>query len=84
MTAVLKGSSLFLADDFSSQDNLDDPEAGGWDATLIGEEEDEFFELQVVKQHDGEVNRACLRKPGWKGFLSPSHEPFVIISRVVI
>lgn len=43
------------ADDFSSQDNLDDPEAGGWDATLIGEEEDEFFELQVVKQHDGEV-----------------------------
>ncbi|XP_016065791.1 PREDICTED: kinesin-like protein KIF13B, partial [Miniopterus natalensis] len=43
------------ADDFSSQDNLDDPEAGGWDATLSGEEEDEFFELQIVKQHDGEV-----------------------------
>nr|XP_055202167.1 kinesin-like protein KIF13B [Nyctereutes procyonoides] len=43
------------ADDFSSQDNLDDPEAGGWDATLAGEEEDEFFELQIVKQHDGEV-----------------------------
>ncbi|XP_040323499.1 kinesin-like protein KIF13B isoform X1 [Herpailurus yagouaroundi] len=43
------------ADDFSSQDNLDDPEAGGWDATLTGEEEDEFFELQIVKQHDGEV-----------------------------
>ncbi|XP_046279284.1 kinesin-like protein KIF13B isoform X1 [Marmota monax] len=43
------------ADDFSSQDNLDDPEAGGWDATLTGEEEDEFFELQVVKHHDGEV-----------------------------
>ncbi|XP_036898091.1 kinesin-like protein KIF13B isoform X2 [Sturnira hondurensis] len=42
-------------DDFSSQDNLDDPEAGGWDATLTGEEEDEFFELQIVKQHDGEV-----------------------------
>ncbi|EPY83718.1 kinesin family member 13B [Camelus ferus] len=43
------------ADDFSSQDNLDDPEAGGWDATLTGEEEDEFFELQIVRQHDGEV-----------------------------
>nr|XP_058144036.1 kinesin-like protein KIF13B isoform X2 [Dasypus novemcinctus] len=49
---------LFLdlnADDFSSQDNLDDPEAGGWDATLTGEDEEEFFELQIVKQHDGEV-----------------------------
>ncbi|XP_061282786.1 kinesin-like protein KIF13B isoform X3 [Bos javanicus] len=43
------------ADDFSSQDNLDDPEAGGWDATLTGEEEDEFFELQIVREHDGEV-----------------------------
>uniref|UniRef100_A0A2K5DXQ3 Kinesin family member 13B n=1 Tax=Aotus nancymaae TaxID=37293 RepID=A0A2K5DXQ3_AOTNA len=43
------------ADDFSSQDNLDDPEAGGWDATLTGEEEEEFFELQIVKQHDGEA-----------------------------
>ncbi|MBN3317267.1 KI13B protein, partial [Atractosteus spatula] len=50
---------LFLdlsADDFSSQDNLDQPEAGGWDATLSGEDEDEFFELQIVKHHDGEVN----------------------------
>nr|XP_019588675.1 PREDICTED: kinesin-like protein KIF13B isoform X2 [Rhinolophus sinicus] len=43
------------ADDFSSQDNIDDPEAGGWDATLTGEEEDEFFELQIVKHYDGEV-----------------------------
>ncbi|KFV73954.1 Kinesin-like KIF13B, partial [Dryobates pubescens] len=43
------------ADDFSSQDNLDDPEAGGWDATLIAEEEEEFFELQIVKHHDSEV-----------------------------
>ncbi|XP_053434392.1 kinesin-like protein KIF13B isoform X2 [Nycticebus coucang] len=43
------------ADDFSSQDNLDDPEAGGWDATLTGEEEEEFFELQIAKHHDGEV-----------------------------
>ncbi|XP_071598313.1 kinesin-like protein KIF13B isoform X2 [Heliangelus exortis] len=43
------------ADDFSSQDNLDDPEAGGWDATLAAEEEEEFFELQIVKHHDSEV-----------------------------
>ncbi|XP_067412262.1 kinesin-like protein KIF13B [Emydura macquarii macquarii] len=43
------------ADDFSSQDNLDDPEPGGWDATLTGEEEEEFFELQIVKHHESEV-----------------------------
>ncbi|NXM03922.1 KI13B protein, partial [Tyrannus savana] len=43
------------ADDFSSQDNLDDPEAGGWDATLVAEEEEEFFELQIVKHHGSEV-----------------------------
>ncbi|XP_032071138.1 kinesin-like protein KIF13B [Thamnophis elegans] len=43
------------ADDFSSQDNLDEPEAGGWDATLIAEDEDEFFELQIVKHHESEV-----------------------------
>lgn len=58
MTSVFNGTFLLLADDFSSQDNLDDPEAGGWDATLTGEEEDEFFELQIVKHHDGEVNKA--------------------------
>lgn len=50
-------SLLFPADDFSSQDNLDDPEAGGWDATLVAEEEEEFFELQIVKHHDSEVSR---------------------------
>ncbi|XP_053104938.1 kinesin-like protein KIF13B isoform X2 [Hemicordylus capensis] len=43
------------ADDFSSQDNLDEPEAGGWDATLTAEDEDEFFELQIVKHHESEV-----------------------------
>ncbi|XP_069831907.1 kinesin-like protein KIF13B isoform X2 [Dendropsophus ebraccatus] len=43
------------ADDFSSQDNLDEPEAAGWDATLTSEEEDEFFDLQIVKHHDTEV-----------------------------
>ncbi|KAA0710986.1 Kinesin-like protein KIF13B [Triplophysa tibetana] len=49
---------LFLdlsADDFSSQENLDVPEAGGWDATLSTEDEDEFFDLQIVKHYDGEV-----------------------------
>ncbi|KAM3930262.1 kinesin-like protein KIF13B isoform 1-T1 [Leptodactylus fuscus] len=43
------------ADDFSSQDNLDEPEAAGWDATLTNEEEDEFFDLQIVKHHEAEV-----------------------------
>ncbi|XP_069584492.1 kinesin-like protein KIF13B isoform X1 [Ranitomeya imitator] len=43
------------ADDFSSQDNLDEPEAAGWDATLTAEEEDEFFDLQIVKHHEAEV-----------------------------
>ncbi|XP_075454796.1 kinesin-like protein KIF13B isoform X2 [Ascaphus truei] len=43
------------ADDFSSQDNLDEPEAAGWDATLTGEAEDEFFDLQIVKHHESEV-----------------------------
>ncbi|XP_066450989.1 kinesin-like protein KIF13B isoform X2 [Eleutherodactylus coqui] len=42
-------------DDFSSQDNLDEPEAAGWDATLTSEEEDEFFDLQIVKHHETEV-----------------------------
>ncbi|KAG7461150.1 hypothetical protein MATL_G00206910 [Megalops atlanticus] len=49
---------LFLdlsADDFNSQENLDAPGAGGWDATLSGEDENEFFDLQIVKHHDGEV-----------------------------
>ncbi|XP_062979790.1 kinesin-like protein KIF13B isoform X2 [Elgaria multicarinata webbii] len=43
------------ADDFSSQDNLDEPEAGGWDATLAAEDEEEFFELQIVKYHESEA-----------------------------
>uniref|UniRef100_A0A8C5MA86 Kinesin family member 13B n=1 Tax=Leptobrachium leishanense TaxID=445787 RepID=A0A8C5MA86_9ANUR len=42
-------------DDYSSQDNLDEPEAAGWDATLTGEDEDEFFDLQIVKHHESEV-----------------------------
>uniref|UniRef100_A0A8C7H6D8 Kinesin family member 13B n=1 Tax=Oncorhynchus kisutch TaxID=8019 RepID=A0A8C7H6D8_ONCKI len=50
---------LFLdlsADDFSSQDALEVPEAGGWDATLSGEDEEEFFDLQIVKHYDEEVS----------------------------
>lgn len=50
---------LLTADDISSQENLDVPEAGGWDATLSTEDEDEFFDLQIVKHYDGEVGM-CL------------------------
>lgn len=44
-----------IADDFSSQENLESPEAGGWDALLSSEDEDDFFDLQIVKHYDGEV-----------------------------
>nr|XP_033481675.1 kinesin-like protein KIF13B isoform X2 [Epinephelus lanceolatus] len=49
---------LFLnlkPDDLSSQDQFEVPEAGGWDAILSGEDEDDFFDLQIVKHYDGEV-----------------------------
>ncbi|KAM9861165.1 kinesin-like protein KIF13B [Aulostomus maculatus] len=49
---------LFLnlkPDDLSSQDQFEVPDAGGWDATLNGEDEDDFFDLQIVKHYDGEV-----------------------------
>ncbi|XP_012692279.2 kinesin-like protein KIF13B isoform X2 [Clupea harengus] len=49
---------LFLdlsADHISSQENLEAPEAGGWDAMLNGEDEDDFFELLIVKHYDDEV-----------------------------
>nr|XP_046261402.1 kinesin-like protein KIF13B isoform X2 [Scatophagus argus] len=42
-------------DDLSSQDQFEVPDAGGWDATLSGEDEDDFFDLQIVKHYDGEV-----------------------------
>uniref|UniRef100_A0A8C8H2I6 Kinesin family member 13Ba n=1 Tax=Oncorhynchus tshawytscha TaxID=74940 RepID=A0A8C8H2I6_ONCTS len=44
-----------MSDDFSSQEALEVPEAGGWDASLSGEDEDDFFDLQIVKHYDGEV-----------------------------
>lgn len=47
--------SMLSADDLSSQDQFQVPEAGGWDATLSGEDEDDFFDLQIVKHYDGEV-----------------------------
>lgn len=50
------------ADDLSSQDQFEVPEAGGWDATLSGEDEDDFFDLQIVKHYDGEVNAVVLEK----------------------
>uniref|UniRef100_A0A5F8GV75 Kinesin family member 13B n=1 Tax=Monodelphis domestica TaxID=13616 RepID=A0A5F8GV75_MONDO len=49
------GSGIPGAPAECSQDNLDDPEPAGWDATLTGEEEEEFFELQIVKHHEGEA-----------------------------
>lgn len=48
-------SLVFPADDLSSQDQFEVPDAGGWDATLSGEDEDDFFDLQIVKHYDGEV-----------------------------
>ncbi|KAI3364074.1 hypothetical protein L3Q82_010899, partial [Scortum barcoo] len=47
---------LFLdlsADDFQS--NLSAPLGGGLDALVIGEEEDDFFDLHIVKHYDSEV-----------------------------
>ncbi|XP_037835818.1 kinesin-like protein KIF13B isoform X2 [Kryptolebias marmoratus] len=49
---------LFLdlkPNDLSSQDQFEVPEAGGLDASLSGEDEDDFFDLQIVKHYDGEV-----------------------------
>lgn len=84
MISVFNGTSSLSADDFSSQDNLDDPEAGGWDATLTGEEEEEFFELQIVKQHEGEVSKVELGKIRYKVVSQTSFQSFKIISKVII
>ncbi|XP_014863252.1 PREDICTED: kinesin-like protein KIF13B isoform X2 [Poecilia mexicana] len=49
---------LFLdlkPDDLGSHEQFEVPEAGGWDAMLSGEDEDDFFDLQIVKHYDGEV-----------------------------
>ncbi|XP_034427432.1 kinesin-like protein KIF13B isoform X2 [Hippoglossus hippoglossus] len=49
---------LFLnlkPDDLSSQDQFEVPEAGGLDASLSGEDEDDYFDLQIVKHYDAEV-----------------------------
>lgn len=46
---------FFAAEDLSSQDQFEVPEAGGWDAILNGEDEDDFFDLQIVKHYDSEV-----------------------------
>ncbi len=62
-------SSFLPAEDFSSQENIDVPEAGGWDAMLSSEDEDEFFDLQIVKHYDGEVRiwptQGSQRLPSW-------------------
>ncbi|XP_069340886.1 kinesin-like protein KIF13B [Eulemur rufifrons] len=74
------------ADDFSSQDNLDDPEAGGWDATLTGEEEEEFFELQIVKHHEGEVSagfaQSLLKKMSHRSSIPGCGVTFEIVSNI--
>ena len=52
-------NGLFLvtpADDLSSQDQFEVPEAGGLDASLSGEDEDDYFDLQIVKHYDAEVS----------------------------
>ncbi|XP_067901597.1 kinesin-like protein KIF13B isoform X2 [Heterodontus francisci] len=43
------------ADDFSSREDLDGPEPGALDASLVDEDDDEIFELQIAKHHDTEV-----------------------------
>uniref|UniRef100_A0A674JPS6 Kinesin family member 13B n=1 Tax=Terrapene triunguis TaxID=2587831 RepID=A0A674JPS6_9SAUR len=65
------------ADDFSSQDNLDDPEPGGWDATLTGEEEEEFFELQIVKHHESEVSKSTAQN---RYYFVPAKEAVCLFS----
>lgn len=45
------------ADDFQS--SLSAPLAGGLDAFLSGEDDDEFFDLHIVKHYDPQV-RWCL------------------------
>uniref|UniRef100_A0A8C9TFR2 Kinesin family member 13B n=1 Tax=Scleropages formosus TaxID=113540 RepID=A0A8C9TFR2_SCLFO len=42
---------VFAADDMNAQDNLE----AGWGATLSNEDEDEFFDLQIVKHYDRDV-----------------------------
>lgn len=44
------------ADDFQS--HLSPPPAGGLDTCLSEENEDEFFDLHIVKHHDSEVRRS--------------------------
>lgn len=44
---------LSAADDFQS--SLSAPLAGGLDALLSEEDEDDFFDLHIVKHHDSEV-----------------------------
>lgn len=43
------------ADDFQS--SISAPLAGGLDSLLSGEDDDEFFDLHIVKYHESEVKR---------------------------
>lgn len=44
-----------LANDFSSQEDLDGPEPGGLDASLTDEDIDDILDLQIAKHHETEV-----------------------------
>lgn len=46
-------SCLTAADDFQS--NLSATLAGGQDANLSGEDDDDFFDLHIVRHNDSEV-----------------------------
>lgn len=63
MHKLIRNVFVSPADDLSSQDQFEVPEAGGWDAMLNEEDEDYFFDLQIVKHYDGEVRiivvKAC-------------------------
>ncbi|XP_037547083.1 kinesin-like protein KIF13B [Nematolebias whitei] len=84
---------LFLdlkPDDLSSQDQFEMPEAGGLDATLSGEDEDDFFDLQIVKHYDGEVKAeaswdSTVHECPWlsRGGLWPEQRVYLTI-RVVV
>lgn len=58
LVAALKLLSVCVfppADDFQS--SLSAPLAGGQDALISGEDEDDFFDLHIVKHYDPEVSR---------------------------
>ncbi|XP_039605730.1 kinesin-like protein KIF13B [Polypterus senegalus] len=41
--------------DLRSQENLEEHDTAAWNSTLAGEIKEDFFELQIVKNYDGEI-----------------------------